>query len=103
MTGQQPYKAISKEITSDEDLIMQPVEQYMNEMRARDILREEQIQRDSLLTKKFKTGAQLRQELFGDEEIELDEVRIPKKKHYTWPLPPLIQLIVDLFRATWKV
>ena len=58
-----------------------PVDAYMAEIRARDIVKEEQIERESKMTKPFKTGAQLRRELYGnDNQIELTQVKVPKKK-----------------------
>ena len=44
----------------DDDLLMMPVDAYMAEIRARDIVKEEQIERESKMTKPFKTSAQLR-------------------------------------------
>ena len=66
---------------ADDELVLKPREEYINEIRARDILREEEIEREELRVKKFKTGKELRKELFGDEEeFNLEEVEIPKKK-----------------------
>ena len=66
---------------ADDELVLKPREEYINEIRARDILREEEIEREALRVKKFKTGKELRKELFGDEEeFNLEEVEIPKKK-----------------------
>ena len=41
----------------DDDLVLKPVDQYMDEVRAKDILREEEIEREALRVKKFKTEA----------------------------------------------
>ena len=48
---------------------MMPAEQYLQEMQARDILKNEQTNRYTLRTKSFETNA-----------IELDELKLPKKK-----------------------
>ena len=69
----------------DDDLVLKPVDQYMDEVRAKDILHEEELERAELRNKKFKNRKELRKELFGDdddEEFELKEVRVPKKKLY---------------------
>merc|ERR1712131_427091 len=68
----------------DDDLVLKPVGQYMDEVRAKDILNEEEIEREALRVKKFKNRKELRKEMFGesDEELELTEVKVPKKKMY---------------------
>ena len=68
----------------DDDLVLKPVGQYMDEVRAKDILNEEEIEREALRVKKFKNRKELRKEMFGesDEEFELTEVKVPKKKMY---------------------
>ena len=67
----------------DDDLLLMPVKQYMEEINAREILKDEEIERQSLRTKRFKTGKELRKELLGNEEVELTPVKIPKKEPFT--------------------
>ena len=66
----------------DDDLLLLPIKQYMEEINAREILKDEEIERQSLRTKRFKTGKELRKELLGNEEVELTPVKIPKKKPF---------------------
>ena len=69
-------------VSDDDDLLLLPVKQYMEEINAREILKDEEVERQSIRTKKFKTGRELREELFGNEEVNLTPVKIPKKKQY---------------------
>ena len=70
------------DVNNDEDLLLLPVKQYMEEINAREILKDEEIERQSLRTKQFKTGRELREELFVNEEVDLTSVKIPKKKQF---------------------
>ena len=63
----------------DDDVLLMPVEKYLQEVNAREILREERVERECLRTKKFKTGDELRLELFGSDTIELIDVEKPRK------------------------
>ena len=82
MTETYKRSPTSQQATFEDDLILKPVEQYMAEIKAQDILREEKIKQEELRQMKFKSRAEIRRELYGqsDEEIELESVKVPKKK-----------------------
>jgi len=70
----------------DDELVLKPCNEYMNEVRAKEILHDEEVKRAQLRMKKFKGRKQLRKELFGedsDDEYVLPEVKVPQKKAYT--------------------
>ena len=79
LTGESCPRKSTKVSCVDDDVLLMPVDKYLQEVNAREILREEQLERECLRTKKFKTGDELRHELFGTDTIELINVEKPKK------------------------
>ena len=66
----------------DDELVLKPCDEYMNEVRAKEILHDEDVEREELRRKKFKSRSQVRKELYGedDEDFELKTVKVPKKQ-----------------------
>ena len=67
LTGESCPRKVTKVSCTDDDVLLMPVDKYLQEVNAREILREEQLERECLRTKKFKTGDELRHELFGTD------------------------------------